>query len=173
MNTNCNAAHLAEYSFENAPSCTTSYNCDNCPHYNRRTLPTCPINVNKIFINGLSDIQQATEDGIISQKITTCYGCKSVTNRTITYGHHLIIDPSSLSDLNYMKSLNITHRTFFLNNVAKTVTVNDNRYCLAGIVSYINYSSAGDFINGYYVAFTYTGLNWYEYDDLTTQEFIC
>lgn len=68
LNANCNAAHLAECLFHNAPSCTTSYDCDNCIHNCKRTLPTCHINVDEIFKNGLNNMQQAIEDDVIAKK---------------------------------------------------------------------------------------------------------
>lgn len=37
LNANCNAVHLAEYLFQNIPSCTTAYSCHNCSHSYRRT----------------------------------------------------------------------------------------------------------------------------------------
>lgn len=84
-----------------------------------------------------------------------------------SYGCHLIIDTSILSDPNYIKTQNTPLLyTYLLEDVAKTVTVNGNNYCLTGIIFYINYGSLN---NGHYIAFTHTGLNWYKYDDLMTK----
>ncbi|EFN73407.1 hypothetical protein EAG_00197, partial [Camponotus floridanus] len=52
LNANCNAAHLAEYLFENIPSCITSYDCNTCAHNYRRSSPTCHINVDELLKNG-------------------------------------------------------------------------------------------------------------------------
>jgi len=166
LNANCNAAHLAEYLFENIPSCTTSHNCDTCAHNYKRTSPICHINVDELFNHGLHNMQQAIDD-VIAKKITTCNECKNKVNRTTSYGHHLIIDTSILSDPNYIKTQNISRHNYLLDDVAKTVKVNGNNYYLASIVSYIKYGSG--FSNGHYVAYTYTGLNWYKYDDMTTK----
>jgi len=45
-------------------------------------------------------MQQAIDDVII--KKITCNECKSKVNRMTSYGHHLIIDTSILSDPNYI-----------------------------------------------------------------------
>jgi len=78
-------------------------------------------------------MQQAIDD-VIAKKITTCNECKSKVNRMISYGHHLIIETSILSDPNHIKSQNISRHNYLLNDVAKTVTVNGNNYYLADIV---------------------------------------
>lgn len=157
LNANCNAAHLAEYLIQNIPSCTTLYDCNICAHNYRRSSPTCHINVDELLKSGLNNMQQAINDNVIAKKITTCSVCKSVVNRTISYGSHLIIDTSILSDPNYIKTQNTLRYTYLLDDVAKIVTVNCNNYCLAGIVSYIKYGSS--LSNGHYIAYTYTGLN--------------
>lgn len=53
LNSNCNAAHLVEYLFQNIPSCTTAYNCNNCGHSYSRASPICNINVDVILKNGI------------------------------------------------------------------------------------------------------------------------
>lgn len=102
LNANCIAAHLAEHLFENIPSCTTAYNCNNCGHSYRRTSPICNINVDVILKNGLNNMQEAINDNIIARKETTCNNCKQRINRTISYGSHIIIDTTIFTDYNYI-----------------------------------------------------------------------
>lgn len=178
LNSNCNAAHLTEHLFQNIPSCTTSYNCNNCSHSYSRASPICNINVDVILKNGLNNMQQAINDNIIARKETTCSNCKKRINRTISYGSHLIIGTSIFSDDNYMHAQNIeVKHNDPLDNITKFVVIDDNCYSLSGIISYIKYGSG--FSNGHYVAFTYTGTNWYKYDmtskrsAVTANEEIC
>lgn len=163
-----NAAHLAEYLFENIPSCTITYSCNNCDHNYRRTSPTCNINVDAIIKYGLNNMQEAINDNIIVQKETRCNNCKTRINRTITYGSHLVIDTNIFSDCNYRQAQNIdTKHSYPLNDVSKLVVIDDNQYILSGVISYINGSGFND---GHYVAFTYTGINWYKYDDMASKQ---
>lgn len=133
LNTNCNAAHLAEYLFQNIPSCTTAYNCDNCGHNYKRLSPICNINVNVIIENGLNNMQQAINDDTIARKETTCNNCKKRINRTILYASHLIIDSSILSDPNYTQAQNTEKHNFILDNITKLVVFDNAEYILSSI----------------------------------------
>jgi len=65
------------------------------------------IHINVEFFNhDLRNMQQAIDD-VIPKKITICNECKSKVNCMTSYGHHLIIDISILSDPNYIKLQNI------------------------------------------------------------------
>lgn len=164
LNANCNVAHLAEYLFQDIPSCKTKYNCDNCGHCHERVLQTCNINVNVIFRNGLKDMQQAVND-IIFNNNGTCHTCKNNINRTVTYGSHLLIDTSILSDPTYMHEQNISiNSKYRLEDVCKLLVVDDIQYVVAGLISYITYGRSCN--DGHYVAFTYIGTHWYKYDDM-------
>lgn len=138
LNANCNAAHLAEILFADIPSSTTTYNCDNCGHNYRRTSPTCNINVDVIIQYGLDNMQQAISDNIIARKEATCNNCKEHVSRSISYGPHLIIDTSVLTDHNYIRNQDI-HIKYTLDNISKFVTVDDNNYTLSGVVTYSKY----------------------------------
>lgn len=56
---------------------------------------------------------------------------------------------------------------YILNNIAKTIIADGHKYYLVGIVSYIKYGS--NYTNGHYIAYTYTGSDWYKYDDMTSK----
>lgn len=177
-NANCNVAHLAEYLLQDIPSCITTYNCNNCDHSYRRISPICNINVDIILQYGLNNMQQAITNDIITRKESTCSNCKQGINRNISYGSHLIIDTSIFSDHDYMHAQNINKENYHLENITKRVVIDKNHYSLSGIVSYIKYGSS--YSSGHYIAFTYTGSNWYKYDDMTskrsvanTEEKIC
>lgn len=163
LNANCNAAHLIEYLFNIIPSYTTRYSCCKCGHSYERTSPTYNINVDEILQNGLSNIQQAIDDEIICRRKTTCHKCKSTVSRTMSYGPHIIIDTSIITDEGYIKEKRIQQK-YMLNDVSKTITIENNNYSLAGLVSYNRYSRKLN--DEHYVAFTYTGLCWYKFNDL-------
>jgi len=61
LNTNCNAAHLAEHLFINAPSYEFVKSCT-CGATNSRTSVICNINVDILFHQGLQNMQQAIDD---------------------------------------------------------------------------------------------------------------
>lgn len=54
-----------------------------------------------------------------------------------------------------------------MDNVTKLVVVDNIYYSLSGVISYIKYGSG--YSNGHYIAFTYTGTNWYKYDDMASK----
>ena len=169
LNANCNVAHLADYLFESIPSYITEYNCDKCGYSHKRTSPTYNINTDEILKNGFNNMQQAIDDTTICAKKATCYKCKNTTTRTITCGPHIIIDTSITTDKNYMKDYAIQQRKHTLNDVAKTITIENDNYSLAGLSSYINYGHEDS--AGHYVAFTYTGLHWYKFDDMPAKRY--
>lgn len=76
LNANCNAAHLAEYLFQNMSSYTSTYDCPNCGYSCRTTSPMCNINVDEIFKNGLRNMQTAIDDDVIKKRMTTCNSCE-------------------------------------------------------------------------------------------------
>ncbi|KYN49996.1 hypothetical protein ALC62_00023, partial [Cyphomyrmex costatus] len=139
-------------------------NCLNCGHNYKRASSICSINVNVILKNGLNSIQEALNDTVNMKNTIDCSVCKTPTSRVISYGPHLIFDTSVLSDVNYMKTLNISQCQYILDSVAKNIAIRDKNYSLAGIISYIRHGSG--YNDGHYVAYTYTGLNWYKYDDM-------
>lgn len=163
LNANCNAAQLAEYLFQDVPSYTTSYNCLNCGHNYAKTSAICNINVDIILRNGLGSIQEAIYTNMKNTMV--CSECKKHTNCVISYGPHLIFDTSIVTDDEYLNTINV-EVNYILDNVAKNIVVENENYSLAGIVSYIRGSGKND---GHYIAFTYTGLIWYKYDDMASK----
>ncbi|KYN18587.1 hypothetical protein ALC57_09101 [Trachymyrmex cornetzi] len=146
-----------EYLFQNMPSCTTAYECVECGHNYRKTSPTCNINIDEILRNGLQNIQKAIDNDIITKRVTII----------LWYGPHLIFDTNILTDISYIYSLGMQPPQYILDNVAKTIIADGHKYYLVGIVSYIKYSD--DYADGHYIAYTYTGSEWYKYDDMASK----
>ncbi|KAL0107450.1 hypothetical protein PUN28_015788 [Cardiocondyla obscurior] len=164
LNANCNAAHLIEKLFSNIPSYKREYHCKKCSHSLKKLSPTCNINVDEILKNGLNNMQKAIDDEIIRTNKTKCYKCKETVNYTVTYGPHLIIDTSIISYTDYLKNNRIKELKHTLDNVAKNVEIEENRYLLAGIVSYEKLGSLN--YQGHYTAYTYANLHWSHYNDM-------
>lgn len=85
-----------------------------------------------------------------------CHTCGKSAETNVTYGKHIIIDTSIFTDNTYI-SLDIKHN---LHSIAKTITLNNTNYILTGVVHYKQYNNN----NGHYIALTYAGTHWYEYD---------
>jgi len=89
-----------------------------------------------------------------------CKNCKNPQDYDLIYGPHVLIDMSILTDLNYIQSkLHLDHME--LNTINKRVKIQGNFYNLIGAIRYIAHT------NGHYTGIVYTGLKWYEYDDLS------
>lgn len=149
------------------PRCTTAYECLDCGHSYRRTSPTCNINVDEILRNGLHNIQKAIDDDIITKRITICNSCKKTVTRNIMYDPHLIFDTSILTGFNYINSLDMQPPQYILDDIVKTIIADGHKYYFVGIVSYLKYGSRYD--DGHYIAYTYTGSDWYKYDDMVSK----
>ncbi|KAL0104016.1 hypothetical protein PUN28_017000 [Cardiocondyla obscurior] len=141
LNANCNAAHLIEKLFSNIPSYKREYHCKKCSHSLKKLSPTCNINVDEILKNGLNNMQKAIDDEIIR------------TNKT-----------NIISYTDYLKNNRIKELKHTLDNVAKNVEIEENRYLLAGIVSYEKLGSLN--YQGHYTAYTYANLHWSHYNDM-------
>lgn len=158
LNANCNAAHLAEYLFENEPSCVYSKSCSYDTANVRRTV-TCNVNVDILLQEGLQHMQRAIDD--VRNISSKCRSCDTLAKTTITYGNHIIIDTSIFTDHTYPnRRSDIKHN---LNSISKTVILDNIKYILAGVVHYIQSDNSN---NGHYIAISYTGIHSYEYDDL-------
>ena len=103
-------------------------------------------------------MQRAIDD---AQNIpSNCQKCGALACSNFEYGKHILIDTSVFTDHRYLnRNVNNKH----LNSIAKTVTMNNINYVLAGIVHYIQYGNTN---NGHYIAYALVGTHWYKYDDL-------
>lgn len=89
----------------------------------------------------------------------TCIKCKNSCEVIEKYGPQIIIDTSILTDPNYLKNIGLEPKSYILENIARNITISNNKYVLRGIVNYLNNMS-------HYTALIHTGVTWYEYDDL-------
>lgn len=128
-----------------------SYNCLNRGHNYTSISVTCNINVDIILKNGPGVIQEAVDDIALNNTII-CKECKKHTSRIFSYGPHLIFDTSIVTDIEYLKRINIERVNFTLDNVATNIIIGNTNYSLAGIVSYIKYGNY--YNNGHYIAYT-------------------
>lgn len=152
--------------FKDLPSCTTTISCNTCKDAKHRSMPTININVDIILKNGLGNMQNAIKDTCTMQHATFCATCQNPATSITTYGPHLVIDTSVFTDIEYIRSIDVEEPTCSLNTIAKSIKMNNQHYNIAGIVSYHQYQSGTN--NGHYTALTYTGSNWYNYDDIMT-----
>lgn len=97
LNANCNAAHLAEYLFNNEPSCIYNKSCS-CNVVNTRKTITCSVNVDILLQEGLQHMQRAINDVGNMRSKCTCNASEYFT----TYGKHIIIDTSIFTDQGYI-----------------------------------------------------------------------
>lgn len=160
INANCNAAHLAEYILH--PSYTRSFYCDTCKTKSQRSFTFLNINIDILFQNGPDNLQNAINSAINTNYI--CKTCKNAQIYNLTYGPHILIDTSVLTDSNYIQlhPSNLPLGRVELSAISKHVEVGGKSYNLIGAIRYINHTS----ITGHYTGIVYTGLKWYEYDDL-------
>lgn len=104
-------------------------------------------------------MQRAIDD---AQNITSnCQKCNALAHSNFEYGKHILIDISAFTDHRYVNS-NVNNK-HHLDSIAKTITMNDISYILAGVVHYIQYGNTN---NGHYIAYALVATHWYEYDDL-------
>jgi len=156
INANCNAAHLAKYILH--PSYTRSLYCNTCKTRSERNFTFLNINVDIIFQKGPSHMQDAINSAINTNYI--CKNCKNPQDYDLIYGPHVLIDMSVLTDPNYIRSkLHLDH--IELNTISKRVEIQGNFYNLIGVIRYIAHTK------GHCTGIVYTGLKWYEYDDLS------
>ncbi|EFN70902.1 hypothetical protein EAG_00206, partial [Camponotus floridanus] len=100
----------------------------------------------------------AINDVIMSKQ--TCVKCNNSCHIIEKYGPQIIIDTSIVTDENYLKNIGLEAiRSYSLQNIAKNVTIGDNKYLLRGVVNYIKSAC-------HYTALLFTNASWYEYDDL-------
>lgn len=158
LNANCNVAHLAEYIFKNEPSCIFKKSCSCSETHSRKTI-ICSVNVDVLLTQGLQDIQHAIND--MKNIRSNCRTCG--VDNAVTYGKHIIIDTSILTDHTYTATRPVDNIKHDLQSVQKIITLNNVNYMLAGVAHYIAGSKEDD---GHYIAFAYSGTHWYKYDDL-------
>lgn len=91
-----------------------------------------------------------------------CKNCKKAQDYNIIYGSHILIDMSILTDLNYIQSSKLPLGHMELNAISKRNEVGSKFYNLIGVIRYIGHTGR----NGHYTGIVYTGLKWYEYDDI-------
>lgn len=114
-------------------------------------------------------LQDAINDIHFEKQKITCKKCKYTQAETdVVYGCHVIIDTSIITDKNYLKRLNLEMTTCYLESISKVIIIGNQKYSLAGLVSYRSYNQKAN--NGHYTAFIYDGLNWQKYDDLETKK---
>lgn len=155
-----NAAHLAEYTFVSLPSITRIKTCKVCNISNERKFTAMSINVDILLNKGLQNIQDALNDTMTLRQ--TCVKCNNAYEINENYGPQIMIDTSILTDNNYLKTVKIKSNIYNLNNIAKTIIIKNNKYVLRGVINYLNNMR-------HYVALLFTGISWYEYDDLKTK----
>lgn len=168
LNANSNAAHLAEYLFQDSPSCTTTTTCSECSHISSLKNSILTVNVNFILKQGFQMLQNAINDVHLNKRKITCKKCKCTQYETeVIYGYQIIIDTSIITDRNYLKHSNMETTTCYLDSIPKVVLINNQKYGLAGLVSHKPYN--WDANDGHYTTFMFDGLNWQKYDDLETK----
>ncbi|KAL0110661.1 hypothetical protein PUN28_013925 [Cardiocondyla obscurior] len=145
LNANCNAAKLIENLFESIPSYTTDYRCCKCGYIYNRKSPTCNINVDEILKHGLNNMQQAIHDNVIISK-------KNKKKQNAINAKIILIQTK-----------------YTLNDVSKTIKLENDNYSLAGLISYIKYGKK--YSDGHYIAMAYTGMQWYKYNDMPGKRF--
>lgn len=170
LNVNSNAAHLAEYLFQDCPSSITIITCSECSNVSCLKNPTLNINVDFILKHGFEMLQDAINDVHFKKRKITCKKCKCTQyENNIIYGHQVIIDTSIITDKNYLKHSNIEMITCYqLDTIPKVIIIGNQKYGLAGLVSYRPYNQ--DANDGHYTAFIHDGTNWQKYDDLDTKK---
>lgn len=133
----CNAVHLAEYALASLPSLRRSKNYETCDYYNERDFIAICVNVDVLLHKGLQHIQDAINDVIMPKQI--CIKCNNLCHVVEKYGPQIVIDTSIVTDENYLKNIGLeaTTRNYSLQNIAKNITISDNKYVLRGVVNYI------------------------------------
>lgn len=165
-NANCNVAHLIDILFIELPSVTRIKTCNNCHFIQSRPFPTLHINVGMLIKKGLGTVQEAIDDTKLNKCVIKCNQCNSNINSTNEYSSHVFLDTSLITDPNYEHE---THFQSTLDSITKSIDLDGQHYKLCGIINYISYGKINSNINlrnGHYVAIAFTGMHWYEYDDL-------
>lgn len=160
LDTMCNAAHLAEYTFMSLPSLQRQKICTFCHYINERKFTAVSVNVDILLQKGLEHIQAALNDTRDIKQI--CPKCNNLCKIKEEYGPHITIDTSVFSDTNYIKDIGLEPKTYNLDSIAKNITMGDKKYILRGVVNYFNNIK-------HYTALLYTNISWYEYDDLKSK----
>lgn len=166
INANCNIAHLIDILFTEMPSITRTKICSNCDYTQSRYFPTLNINIGMIIDDGLGVIQKAIDDTKLDKNyMVKCAKCNGIISSKVEYGPHIFLDTSLITDPNYKRKGKFEST---LDSITKSITLNDNCYTLSGIIDYKYYenSSNENINNGHYIAIAFTGMHWYEYDDL-------
>lgn len=156
LDTMCNAAHLAEYTFASLPSLRRIKNCKIC-NYSDRNFTTISVNVDILLHKGLRHTQDAIDDANLPKQ--SCIKCHNSYHIIEKYGPQIVIDTSILTDINYLKNIGLEVTSYNLDNIAKNITIGENKYLLRGVVNYLNHAR-------HYTALLFTNVSWYEYDDL-------
>ena len=169
-NANCNVAHLIDILFVKMPTIVHNKTCDSCHNAQSRNFPSLHINIGMLIEKGLGIIQEAIDDTQFDDKECTikCDKCYNNIKITYEYGPHFFLDTSLITDPHY-KSKTHTNVESTLDSITKSIYVDDRHYTLCGIINYIYYNNATSDTNltqGHYVAIGFSGMQWYEYDDL-------
>lgn len=163
LNANCNVADLAYYLFGEQPSCTREEKCS-CGYKKTRASVTVNVNIGILLCQGLQYMQQAIDTNAASK--LTCRECSRSLHEDVRYGPHAIIDTSIFTDPTYNeRNTELKHD---LDAVPKTIKLGGKLYRLIGAINYYKYAECNTGQgrdDGHYVAFAYTGLRWYRYDD--------
>lgn len=174
LNANCNVNHLVDIIFTNImPSITRNSFCHQCDYFINRDFATLYINIDILLTGGLGKIQEAINDTVFKKINKSCPKCNCILTEKYECNSHIILDTSIITDPNYK----IEHReTSNIDNITKIITIDDRNYILCGIINYISCAhtkSTTSYRNGHYIAYTYTGMHWYEYDNLhKTRSFV-
>lgn len=171
INANCNVAHLTDILFYKLPTVTQIKSCNVCNFKQTRHFPHLHINVGILIKKGLGAVQEAINDMKFNDIESTCKcnKCVGIITRKHEYGPHVFLDTSLITDPNYE---NETHVQSMLDSITKFITVENKNYIMCGIINYISYCKE-KLNGGHYIAMVYTGIQWYEYDDLKkTRNFV-
>ncbi|KOB61896.1 Uncharacterized protein OBRU01_25167 [Operophtera brumata] len=118
-NSECNAAHLAQYLLEKEPSYTCHVECA-CGYTNTNKYSFLSVNIDIILCEGLSMIQDAIDDCIAVEK--SCFNCNKKVPCLNKYGH--------ICDLGYPSRENIVMAR--LNSITALKTKHYVAYGLTG-----------------------------------------
>lgn len=170
LNANCNMDHLIEIIFTNLlPSIIRKNICHQCNYSSYRNFATLHINIDILLTEDLGKIQESINDTLFKEINKNCSQCNSILTQNYECSSHIFLDTSIITHLNYK----IEHReSSTLDVITKLINVDDRDYVLCGIINYMSYNHKSK-RDGHYTAITFTGMHWYEYDNLKkTRSFV-
>jgi len=107
-----------------------------------------PININILKNYGFAEHSEAIQEGMPSNK-STC--CDQLMQRHIKYGTQIFIEHDAVEY--------DTQKEYRLADFLTQIQFDKNTFILAGVVA--RYGK-----NGHYIAYSYQGSQWIEFDDL-------